>query len=184
MWDAELFSWLEEHVEALVNRDIAAVEYVVRKSISIKAAIVAQDALEGDKGLRVLLNLGHTFGHAIELQAGYGEWLHGEAVAVGMVMAADLSYRKGLIDQATFDRTKALLARLRLPISLCGNQYSAKDTTTTWDAASILEAMHRDKKAEKGQMRLVLMAGRLGAAKAIAEPDLALLSSVIEAYCH
>ena len=100
--DADLFAWLEANMGTLLARDGAATAYAVERSCVNKAEVVAQDEREG--GVRATLNLGHTFGHAIETHTGYGSWLHGEAVAAGTVMAADLSHRLGWIDKSILDR--------------------------------------------------------------------------------
>ncbi|HET6788304.1 MAG TPA: 3-dehydroquinate synthase, partial [Aquabacterium sp.] len=107
--DAEFLSWLEAHMDALLARDRSALRHAIKRSCEIKAWVVGQD--EKESGLRAILNFGHTFGHAIEAGLGYGEWLHGEAVGCGMVMAADLSHRLGLIDAATCARIRTLIER-------------------------------------------------------------------------
>jgi 3-dehydroquinate synthase len=124
------------------------VAHAIRRSCEIKAAIVAED--EREHGRRALLNLGHTFGHAIETAAGYGEWLHGEAVAAGLVMAADLSRRLGWIDAADVARVTSLLARAGLPV-----------VAPTIGAGRALALMGLDKKVLAGRIRLVLLR-RLG----------------------
>ena len=113
--DADFFVWLEENIDALRARNNKALTYAVRRSCEIKAEVVAQDEKEG--GLRAILNLGHTFGHAIETAKGYGVWLHGEAVSAGMLMAVDLSGRLGWIDNSVAVRTKGLLVQAGLPIT-------------------------------------------------------------------
>jgi 3-dehydroquinate synthase len=148
--DAEFLGWLEAHMDALLARDRQALKYAVQRSCEIKAWVVGQD--EKESGLRAILNYGHTFGHAIEAGLGYGEWLHGEAVGCGMVMAADLSARLGLIDEATSQRIQALIARTGLPVkgpALGADRY--------------LELMQVDKKAEGGEIRFVVI-GPLGQA--------------------
>ena len=112
--DAEFFAWLEQNMAALLNRDADALAYTIAESCKCKARIVAADELEG--GIRALLNLGHTFGHAIETGVGYGNWLHGEAVGAGMILAADLSHRLGMLSQEALQSTIRLieLARLRV----------------------------------------------------------------------
>ncbi|MBN8280256.1 MAG: 3-dehydroquinate synthase [Gammaproteobacteria bacterium] len=149
--DAELFGWLEDQAHALLKRDPAALGHVIRRSCELKAEIVGQD--EREHGRRALLNLGHTFGHAIEQQAGYGEWLHGEAVAAGSCMAAEFSARLGLVDGPTVDRIKRLFRRLQLP-----------DAPPPADPGRFLAAMGMDKKVIAGQIRLVLLE-RIGAAR-------------------
>ena len=142
--DADFLAWIEQHVEALLALDMQALGYAVRRSCEIKARIVAAD--EREHGQRALLNLGHTFGHAIETAAGYGEWLHGEAVAMGMLLAADLSQRLGWIDVTDVERVRVLLRRAELPVAapLIG-------------AARAFELMGMDKKVLQGRIRLVLL---------------------------
>ena len=143
--DADFFVWLEKNMDALVSRDNQALTYAVRRSCEIKAEVVAKDEKEG--GLRAILNLGHTFGHAIETAKGYGVWLHGEAVSTGMLMAVDLSVRLGWIDSSVAVRTKDLLVRAGLPIS------SPDDMTPE----QFLSLMAVDKKVIDKQLRLVLL---------------------------
>ena len=112
--DIEFLAWLEEHMDDLVARDPELLAEAVYRSCAHKARIVAND--EKEQGERALLNLGHTFGHAIESYLGYGVWLHGEAVATGMVMAADLSQRMGWISTEDLERTKKIILRANLPI--------------------------------------------------------------------
>ena len=142
--DADFLAWLEQHMDALVQGDEAALAEAVYRSCAHKARIVAKD--EKEQGERALLNLGHTFGHAIESYLGYGEWLHGEAVATGMVMAADLSQRMGWISAEDLARTKNIIQRANLPI-VCP-QIPIDD---------FLAYMAHDKKVLNGQLRLVLM---------------------------
>ena len=142
--DADFLAWLEQHMDALVQGDEAALAEAVYRSCAHKARIVAND--EKEQGERALLNLGHTFGHAIESYLGYGEWLHGEAVATGMVMAADLSQRMGWISAEDLVRTKNIIQRANLPI-VCP-QIPLDD---------FLAYMAHDKKVLNGQLRLVLM---------------------------
>ena len=142
--DADFLAWLEQHMDALVQGDEAALAEAVYRSCAHKARIVAKD--EKEQGERALLNLGHTFGHAIESYLGYGEWLHGEAVATGMVMAADLSQRMGWISTEDLVRTKNIIQRANLPI-VCP-QIPLDD---------FLAYMAHDKKVLNGQLRLVLM---------------------------
>ena len=142
--DADFLTWLEQHMDDLVQGDEAALAEAVYRSCAHKARIVAND--EKEQGERALLNLGHTFGHAIESYLGYGEWLHGEAVATGMVMAADLSQRMGWISAEDLVRTKNIIQRANLPI-VCP-QIPLDD---------FLAYMAHDKKVLNGQLRLVLM---------------------------
>jgi len=142
--DADFLTWLEQHMDALVQGDEAALAEAVYRSCAHKARIVAND--EKEQGERALLNLGHTFGHAIESYLGYGEWLHGEAVATGMVMAADLSQRMGWISAEDLTRTKNIIQRANLPI-VCP-QIPLDD---------FLAYMAHDKKVLNGQLRWVLI---------------------------
>lgn len=170
--DMELLDWLEVNMDALRARDPSALAHAVRRSCEIKAAVVGQD--EREAGLRAILNFGHTFGHAIEAGMGYGVWLHGEAVGCGMVMAATLSERLGLINHALVQRLKALIARAGLPVT--GPQLDVQD-----NAGRYLELMRVDKKAEAGEIRFVVIEapGRAGMRGA---PD-ALVREVIDACC-
>ena len=145
--DAEFFAWLEQNMEALLARDPAALSFAIERSCRNKARVVAAD--EREVGQRALLNLGHTFGHAIETGCGYGNWLHGEAVAAGMAMAADLSQRMGWLSAVEKQRTEALIASAHLPLR----------APATLDAARMLELMEVDKKVMDGKMRLVLLKG-------------------------
>ena len=146
-----------ENIEALVARDPAALAHAVRRSCEIKALVVAQD--ERETGLRAILNFGHTFGHAIESGLGYGEWLHGEAVGCGMVMAARLSQRLGGIDAAFVQRLTRLIERAGLPV-----------TAPRLGADRYLELMRLDKKSEAGEIRFVVI-DRPGSARVCAAPD-------------
>lgn len=143
--DYEFFVWLEKNIELLIQGDQAALSYAVMRSCANKADVVAQDEHEG--GIRAILNFGHTFGHAIETAQGYGNWLHGEAVAAGMVMAADLSMRRGDISQADLNRIIGLLARAKLPIQAPENMAPEQ----------FVELMGVDKKVLDGRLRLVLL---------------------------
>jgi 3-dehydroquinate synthase len=142
--DREFLAWIEANLDALLLLEPAALTHAIRRSCEIKAAIVAED--EREHGRRALLNLGHTFGHAIETATGYGGWLHGEAVGVGMLMAADLSCRLGWLGSADVDRVRALLERAGLPIA-----------APRIGAARGIELMGMDKKVLAGRIRLVLM---------------------------
>jgi 3-dehydroquinate synthase len=142
--DAEFFSWIEVHAERLLARDAAALAHAIHRSCEIKATIVARD--EREQGDRALLNLGHTFGHAIEAASGYSRWLHGEAVGAGLLMAATMSQRAGLMPAPSVARLRELLQRVGLPIE-------ARDVSA--DAA--LQGMRIDKKVKAGQVRFVLM---------------------------
>ena len=170
--DMAFMDWLETHIDALLARDVEALAYAVRRSCEIKAWVVGQD--ERESGLRAILNFGHTFGHAIEAGMGYGAWLHGEAVGAGMVMAAELSCRLGLVDTAFVARLTALVQRAGLPVR--GPVLDASD-----NAGRYLELMRVDKKAEGGEIRFVLIDGP-GQAVMRAAPD-ALVREVIDACC-
>ena len=164
--DAAFLTWIEHKLDALLARDPAALAHAVKRSCEIKAWVVGQD--ERESGLRAILNFGHTFGHAIETGLGYGEWLHGEAVGCGMVMAADLSARLGMIDAAYAQRLATLIERAGLPVrgpALGADRY--------------LELMRHDKKAQAGELRFVLIE-QPGRAGVHAAPD-ALVRQVIEA---
>jgi 3-dehydroquinate synthase len=142
--DAGFFEWLEEHIDALVQKKPDALIHAVRRSCELKAAVVSQD--EREAGARALLNLGHTFGHAIEAGTGFGTWLHGEAVAAGMVLAAEVSVRAGRLERRQAERLKSLIGRAGLPVAPPG---------LSADAWRDLMAM--DKKAAAGQTRFVLL---------------------------
>lgn len=144
MWDAEFFYWLEDNIEALKRLDTQALEYAISRCCEIKAEVVETD--ETEQAVRALLNLGHTFGHAIEAEMGYGIWLHGEAVAAGMVLAAMTSRQLGLIEASEVQRIITLLAAFDLPTT-------APDTMAF---PQFIKHMRRDKKVLKGQLRLVL----------------------------
>ena len=160
--DAAFFAWLEEHGTALLAGDPAARAHAIRRSLEIKAEIVAEDERE-TKGLRALLNLGHTFGHAYEALAGYdGGLLHGEAVSIGMVQALTLSARLGHCPSADRDRAAAHLRRLGLPVRI--GQVSNRPFATD----ALIEAMGRDKKVENARLRFVLLR-RIGEAFTSAE---------------
>lgn len=152
--DAAFFGWLEEHAEALLARDPDALAHAIATSCAHKAGIVARD--ETEQGERMLLNFGHTFGHAIETQQGYGGLLHGEAIAVGMVLAARLSADLGRAPWSDTARLAALLGRLELPVEL--------PPGLSGDA--LLARMRLDKKAVSGAVRLILWNG-LGQAEVV-----------------
>ena len=143
--DIAFFDWLEINMDKLLSRDPESLAYAIERSCQDKAEIVAAD--EKESGKRALLNLGHTFGHAIETATGYGNWLHGEGVAVGMVMAADLSHRLGWISHRDLQRTKDLIIKAKLPTQ------PPKDMSRQ----QFLELMLRDKKALDGKIRLILL---------------------------
>ena len=170
--DMAFFAWLEQNIDALLKRDRAALAHAVKRSVEIKAWVVGQD--EKESGLRAILNFGHTFGHAIEAGMGYGTWLHGEGVAAGMVMAAELSRRLGLVDEAFVERLRSLIGRAGLPVR--GAVIDAGD-----NAGRYLELMRVDKKSEAGEIRFVLIDGP-GRAVMQSAPD-ALVREVIDGWC-
>lgn len=145
--NSAFFSWLEDNIDALIARDADKMAYAVRICCEEKARIVAADEREG--GLRALLNLGHTFGHAIEAAMGYGTWLHGEAVGAGMVMAADLSHRIGWLDAADARRARKLIDRAGLPVA----------PPLSMTSEQFLNLMSVDKKVQSGKIRFVLLRG-------------------------
>jgi 3-dehydroquinate synthase len=142
--DMEFLDWIEANLDTLMRREPAVLAHAVKRSCEIKAWVVSQDEREG--GLRAILNFGHTFGHAIEAGLGYGQWLHGEAVGCGMVMASHLSQRLGLVDAALVARLTRLLQRAALPVvgpDLGADRY--------------LDLMRSDKKAEGGDLRFIVI---------------------------
>jgi len=145
IYDAAFFVWLENNIEALNAQDPTAIAYAIRRSCEIKAAVVTED--EREAGLRAILNLGHTFGHAIEAAMGYGNWLHGEAVATGMLIATELSYRLEWVDKSVVERCQSLLEAAKLPLkapaSISNNDF--------------IKHMSVDKKVSDGQINLVLL---------------------------
>lgn len=145
--DSDFFSWLEANMDKLLERDPAALTYAIRRSCEIKAEVVAAD--EKETGQRALLNLGHTFGHAIETAMGYGNWLHGEAVGCGMAMAARMSHDLGWMSDEELDRTINLIKSAQLP-TLPPAEMSAE---------KFLELMQVDKKVIDGSLRLILLKG-------------------------
>jgi 3-dehydroquinate synthase len=166
--DMAFFDWIEARVEALMACDPAALAHAVKRSCEIKAEVVGQD--ERETGLRAILNFGHTFGHAIESGLGYGQWLHGEAVGCGMVMAAHLSRRLGGVDDAFVARLTALIQKAGLPV-----------TAPALGADRYLELMRVDKKSEAGEIRFVVI-DRPGSAVMRPAPD-AMVREVIASCC-
>ncbi|MGY4676454.1 3-dehydroquinate synthase [Pasteurella sp. P03HT] len=164
--DATFFSWLEQHIDRLVALEQEYLQYCIARCCQIKAEVVARD--ETEKGDRALLNLGHTFGHAIETHLGYGNWLHGEAVAAGMMMAAVLSEKLGHLAHEDVARLEKLLARANLPTV----------SPDTMQAEDYLPHMMRDKKVLAGKLRLVLLKA-LGQAYVATDIDHALVLDAI-----
>ena len=171
--DMAFMEWLEGSMDALLARDKTALAHAVRRCCEIKAWIVGQD--EREAGLRAILNFGHTFGHAIEAGMGYGVWLHGEGVGAGMVMAAELSQRLGLVDSGFVARLRSLVQRAGLPLR--GPVLDSSD-----NAGRYLELMRVDKKAEAGEIRFVVIDGP-GRAVLRTVQD-ALVREVIDACCE
>jgi 3-dehydroquinate synthase len=170
--DMDFLSWIESNLTALLARQPQALAHAVRRSCEIKAAVVGQD--ERESGLRAILNFGHTFGHAIEAGMGYGQWLHGEAVGCGMVMAARLSARLGLTDAAFVQRLTALVEAAGLPVR-------APVLDQNDNASRYLSLMRLDKKSDAGEIRFVLVDGQ-GRAEIRGAPD-ALVIEVIAESC-
>ncbi len=146
--DMAFFDWIEGHMDDLLAREPKALAHAVQRCCEIKAEVVGAD--ERETGLRAILNFGHTFGHAIEAGLGYGEWLHGEAVGCGMVMAATLSERLGLIDAAFVQRLRALIEAAGLPV--VGPKLNGAGFADRY-----LELMRLDKKSQAGSIRFVLL---------------------------
>ena len=168
--DADFFEWQERNVDALMARDGDVVVRAIERSCVNKAEVVALDEKEG--GVRATLNLGHTFGHAIETGIGYGEWLHGEAVSVGMVMAADMSERLGWTDESVARRTLDLLKKFNLPT----------DVPECMTVETFEKLMAVDKKAANGKLRLILLKGDLGGCVFTADFDKRVLAETLDAY--
>jgi 3-dehydroquinate synthase len=165
--DADFFDWLETSIDKLMALDEAVISYAIYRSCKNKAEVVAAD--EHEAGERALLNLGHTFGHAIENAMGYGVWLHGEAVAAGTMLAADLSQRMGWLSEAEFKRIYALLSASSLPLR-----------APNFGVEKYLDLMQSDKKVADGKIRLVLQQG-IGKAVITSDYDTAKLKQTLEA---
>ncbi|WP_372988045.1 3-dehydroquinate synthase [Marinobacter sp.] len=168
--DTEFLAWLENNMDALVGLEAGALAEAIYRSCACKAEVVALDEREG--GLRAILNLGHTFGHAIETFAGYGTWLHGEAVGTGMIMAADLSAREGMISREDYRRAVDLILRAGLP------EMPPKDMAPQ----DFLRLMAVDKKNIDGALRLVLLRS-IGDAFVTAEASRDNLAATLDAFC-
>ncbi len=171
IYDATFFDWLELNMDKLVARDHDALAYAIEKSCHTKALVVAED--EKESGLRAILNLGHTFGHAIEAHMGYGEWLHGEAVGAGMSLACDLSVRLGWLDESVKTRADVLLKRAGLPVH----------SPEGMQPADYLKYMAVDKKVLDKKLRLVLLKA-LGEAVVTEDFDHAALDETLKTYCQ
>ena len=165
--DEPFYRWLHEHMPKLLARDQAALAEAIERSCANKAAVVASDELEG--GIRAILNLGHTFGHAIETAQAYGEWLHGEAVAAGMCLALRLSAKRGWVPEAEVTALRQLLRSMALPTA----------PPPELAAGKFLELMARDKKVVDGQLRLVLLRG-IGEAVIVSDVSSAELKQLLQ----
>ena len=168
--DRDFFEWIDTHVEQLVAREPEALAYAIENSCRNKAEVVALD--ERESGLRAYLNFGHTFGHAIEAGTGFGTWLHGEAVAAGMLLAARLSERMGHITAKDVERVRSLLSRAGLPLQ-------APDL----GRERYLELMGHDKKAEGGRLRFILLR-KIGAAFVSEAHEAALAATLDQPAVH
>ncbi|KAJ9172645.1 hypothetical protein P3X46_015859 [Hevea brasiliensis] len=169
--DAKFFEWQEKNMPKLMARDPSAMAYAIKRSCENKAEVVSLDEKEG--GLRATLNLGHTFGHAIETGFGYGQWLHGEAVAAGTVMAVDMSYRLGWIDDSIVKRIHNILQQAKLPTT-------PPETMTLEMFKSVMAV---DKKVADGLLRLILLKGPLGNCVFSGDYDGNALDDTLHAFC-
>ena len=170
--DAPFFEWLESNVSRLLDRDADAIRYAVKRSCENKAEVVRADEREG--GIRATLNLGHTFGHAIENGSGYGTWLHGEGVSIGTAMAATMSEKMGWIDGGLRRRIYDVLIKAGLPVCLPGDSPMKVETFE--------KLMSLDKKVADGKLRLILLKGELGHCVFTGEFDTAALRETIEEF--
>jgi 3-dehydroquinate synthase len=170
VWDPLLFDWVDRNIAKLLARDAEALRYAIGRSCEIKAIVVARDEREHE--LRAILNFGHTFGHVIEAATGYEKYLHGEAVGLGMLIAADLSLRLGLIDAALKERIRDILGRTGLPVE-----------APRIGAAKAFELMQMDKKVLAGTVRLVLLE-KLGRAVITAQYAKTALDTTLAKYFH
>ncbi len=169
--DIDLFIWLEKNIQKLIDRDPESLAYAVHRSCKNKAQIVAEDELE-QSGKRALLNYGHTFGHAIETGTGYGNWLHGEAVACGMLMAARLSIKQGWLTEQDYSRIETLIKGANLPTQVPENM----------NVEVFLQLMSVDKKVRDGKLYLVLL-NKIGEANLTANFNGNLLEETLLEYC-
>ena len=168
VWDPLLFDWLDNNMSKLLARDVDALTYSIARSCEIKATVVAKD--EREQNLRAILNFGHTFAHAIEAATGYETYLHGEAVGLGMLIAADVSYRLGMIDTVIQERVREILLKAGLPT-----------TAPRIGASRALELMQMDKKVLSGTVRLVLLE-KLGRAIVTGDYSQAALDGAVAAH--
>jgi len=186
--DSKFFLWQEQNIEKILARDPEALAYTIKRSCENKAEVVVADEKEG--GVRATLNLGHTFGHAIEAGLGYGAWLHGEAVATGMIMAAEMSTAIGLIDKDILTRTKELTVKAGLPTTLRNTAAEAdigiethKKLVDELTCEKFLDLMSVDKKVADGQLSLVLLKGPLGTSIITDKFNPVDLRKVVLSYC-
>ena len=167
--DHDFFVWIESCVSDLMQLSPAALTHTIKTCCQIKADVVAKD--ERESGLRALLNLGHTFGHAIEAEMGFGQWLHGEAVSAGMVLAAHVAQRQSKLTTVEVMRITALLKKVELPIK----------APASMDYAAFIKHMKRDKKVLAGQLRFVLPTA-IGAAEVVSDVSTQILADVIASH--
>ena len=167
IYDKRFFNWLEDNVNEIKALQPEVITYMIKRCCEIKAEVVAQD--EKEHGIRALLNLGHTFGHAIEAEQGYGNWLHGEAVAAGIVLAAKTSLILGLIDNSQVEKISLLISQFDLPL----------DAPKNMTFKSFSTHMQLDKKVLNGQLRLILPTS-IGTSEIYSNVSEAVLRSVIE----
>jgi 3-dehydroquinate synthase len=197
--DRGFFEWLECNMEQILKRNALALTHAIKASCINKAEVVRLDEKESSSGVRATLNLGHTFGHAIENGLGYGTWLHGEAVAAGIVLASDMSLQSGLIDSQLFSRIKELIVKAGLPIDLkdekkffASNDKDCVENKKKYDekvdnltSEKFLELMSIDKKVAHGKLNLVLLQGEeVGRAIVTDDFDESILKKIVFEYCH
>lgn len=171
IYDADFFAWLEANAPALVQREKYALTHIITRSCEVKAAVVSEDEREG--GRRAILNYGHTFGHAIEKLLGYGRFLHGEAVSIGMVMAARLSVEFSGLALADSQRIEKLLQQLNLPVTLKGLELNAE---------AMIDAMGMDKKVVDGELRFVV-ADQMGSVRVASHVSVSALEKTLAEFC-
>lgn len=171
IYDADFFAWLEANAQALVQREKYALTHIITRSCEVKAAVVSEDEREG--GRRAILNYGHTFGHAIEKLLGYGRLLHGEAVSIGMVMAARLSVEFSGLALADSQRIEKLLQQFNLPVTLEGLELNAE---------AMIDAMGMDKKVVDGELRFVV-ADQMGSVRVASHASVSALEKTLAEFC-
>jgi 3-dehydroquinate synthase len=171
IYDADFFAWLEANAQALVQREKYALTHIITRSCEVKAAVVSED--ERESGRRAILNYGHTFGHAIEKLLGYGRLLHGEAVSIGMVMAARLSVEFSGLALADSQRIEKLLQQFNLPVTLEGLELNAE---------AMIDAMGMDKKVVDGELRFVV-ADQMGSVRVASHVSVSALGKTLAEFC-